>query len=610
MNNLNINFIENESFKTRNDVLKAISKKMAQDYNVDYDQLYDAFIKREDQSSTGFEKGIAIPHAKIKGLNESQVLIVRGLDVNWPSMDGKPTEVAISIIVGDGKGDEHLKILSSLSRRLINDDFLNIIKNGSTSEVKEAILSENEPNSKDDLQNSQENKGYIIGVTACTTGIAHTYMAAEALEEKAKELGYKVKIETRGQSGINNQLTDEDIKKADGVIVATDVEVPVNRFEGKKVVKVPVADGIKKPEELIKEINTAPEFVKTGKEEETSNEKISLYKSLLTGVTHMLPFVVVGGIFTALRFLFGTADDIQAGVEPLIEVLQLGQFFGDIGGILFGMMLPVLAGYIAYSIGNRAALMPGFLAGLMANNQGSGFLGAILGGFVAGFVARFLFSKMASIPKSLQGSYQILFLPILAALIIGIFMVIFGVPIGWLNTTLTNALVSLQDFSPILLGALIGAMMASDMGGPINKAAYVTGTLLLAEGNQIFMAAVMAGGMVPPLAIALSTVLYKNKYTKGEIDAGKTNWIMGLSFVTEGAIPFAAADPKRVIPSLMLGSAVASSLTMFFKVGLPAPHGGIFVFPLVDHVWLYILSIAIGTVVGAITLGILKKEVK
>ncbi len=594
--------IVNKGFKKKEEIFSFVADELKKENDlINVDDVIKGFVNREKQSSTGFENGFAIPHTKVKNLKESNIFIIRDLSLEWPSMDGKNTEVAIAIVVGEEGGDEHLKILSTLARKLMNEDFQTLLKKGK--EVD--IINELNENKKEET--STNKKELIIGVTACTTGIAHTYMAAESLEKKAKELGYDVKIETRGQSGVSNELTKDDIKRAKGVIVAVDVDVPLNRFNGKKLVEVKVKDGIHKAEELINSIDNVEPF-KANNFEEEKEEGVSIYKALMNGVTYMLPFVVVGGIFTALRFLFGTEADIAAGVQPIIENIALGNFFGNIGGILFSMMLPVLAGYIAFAIGNRAALMPGFLAGLMASNQGSGFLGALVGGFVAGYVAKYLFSLLKKVPKSLQGSYQILFLPILGALIIGIFMMIFGIPIKFINETLTNTLVAIEDFSPLLLGFIIGAMMASDMGGPINKAAYVTGTLLLAEGNQTFMAAVMAGGMVPPLAIALSTIMYKNKYSEDEKEAGKTNWIMGLSFVTEGAIPFAAANPKRVIPALMVASGVASALSMVFKVTLPAPHGGIFVFPLIGHVWLYVLSIVVGTVIGAILLGIFKEN--
>lgn len=593
--------IISKDLKSKEEIFSFIASEIKKENNILEKEIVNGFLNREDQSSTGFENGFAIPHTKVKGLKESNLFIIRDLSLDWPSMDGNKTEVAIAILVGEESGDEHLKILSTLARKLMNEDFQELIKKGNEKEIIKELSIEEE---NKEISKAKE---LIIGVTACTTGIAHTYMAAESLEKKAQELGYEVKIETRGQSGVSNELTKEDIKRAKGVIIAVDVDVPLSRFNGKKLIEVKVKDGIHKAEELINKVDEADLYVSNKKDEE-KNEEVSLYKALMNGVTYMLPFVVVGGIFTALRFLFGTEGDIAAGVQPIIENLAIGNFFGNIGGILFSMMLPVLAGYIAYAIGNRAALMPGFLAGLMASNQGSGFLGALVGGFLAGYIAKYLFSLLKKVPKSLQGSYQILFLPILGALLIGIFMMIFGIPIKFINETLTNTLVAIEGFSPLLLGFIIGAMMASDMGGPINKAAYVTGTLLLAEGNQTFMAAVMAGGMVPPLAIALSTVIYKNKYSDDEKEAGKTNWIMGLSFVTEGAIPFAAANPKRVIPALMIASGIASSLSMLFKVSLPAPHGGIFVFPLITHVWLYVLSIVIGTIVGAILLGIFKEE--
>lgn len=597
----NIIVVEKD-YQTKKEVFDYVAHEIKKNNSlVDEKKIVLGFENREEESSTGFENGFAIPHTKVKGLKESNLFIVRNLSIDWPSMDQAKTEVAIAILVSEEDGDEHLRILSTLAKKLIDQEFQVLLKEGQEKDILEAL------EVKDEKKNISGENPLIIGVTACTTGIAHTYMAAESLERKAKELNYDVKIETRGQGGVGNKLTEEDIKRAVGVIVAVDVDVPMDRFSDKKLIKVKVKDGIHKAEQLITSLADADRYV-SNKEGESQTEEFSIYKSLMTGVTYMLPFVVVGGIFIALRFLFGTEGDIEAGVKPLIENLYLGNFFGNIGGILFSMMLPVLAGYIAYSIGNRAALMPGFLAGLMASNQGSGFLGALVGGFLAGIIAKYLFSLLKKIPKSLQGSYQILFLPLLGALIVGIFMSLFGIPITWLNETLTKFLVIIEGFSPVLLGFIIGAMMASDMGGPINKSAYVTGTLLLAEGNQTFMAAVMAGGMIPPLAIALSTLIYKNKYTAAEREAGKTNWIMGLSFVTEGAIPFAAANPKRVIPALMIASGIASGLSMMFGVTLPAPHGGIFVFPLIGHVGLYILSILIGTVVGAFLLALFKKE--
>ncbi len=574
----------------------------------DEELLVSALNEREQLSTTGFEQGIAIPHAQID-IDKPFVSISRINQIDWPSINGGLTDLVINIVVPKDAQSEHLKILAAIAKKLLDQEFVNKLKNASPKIVVE-LINEIE---KTDIKNKQSLNSELnfVAITGCPTGIAHTYMAAENLEKVAKELGYGIKVETQGQAGAENILTTTEINNADGVIIAADVKVDLERFQGKKVIQVPVGRGLKDAEKLFVEVQSAPNLMINQTEQDSdkeSEEKFSGYKSLMNGVTHMLPFVVAGGILTALRFLFGTPDDIAAGVEPLIHIETLGVFFGNIGGLLFGMMLPVLAAYIAMSIGKRPALMFGFLAGILANSNGSGFLGAILGGFVAGFVAKGLTSKINKLPKSLRGSATVLFIPLIGAILIGLFMVIFGYPVAWLNTALTNGLQALEDFNPVLLGAVIGIMMASDMGGPINKAAYVTGTLLLAEGNQTFMAAVMAGGMVPPLVIALATTLKPSLYTEDEIDAGKTNYIMGLSFITEGAIPFAAKNPKQFIPPMMIGSAVASALTMLFKITLPAPHGGIFVLPLVNSPLLYLIAIIIGAIVGAIILNIgLKK---
>lgn len=588
------NILSGVGLTSKDEVFALIAKHLGLDSSV-----ISGFQAREELSSTGFEKGFAIPHTKVAGLNGSAVVIVRDLNINWPSMDGNNTNVAIAILVDENSGDEHLTILSTLSRKLINEQFQEILKKGTAEEIIGSLKT---------TKKSEKTTGneFIVAVTGCTTGIAHTFMAAENIEKKAKELGYEVKVETRGQGGVENQLTDEDIKRAMGVIIAADVQVPKARFNNKKLIDVKVKEGVHHPEKLINGLKDAEVY--TTSEEVETTEKVTAYTALMSGVTHMLPFTVAGGIFIALSFMFGTQDNLDAGLTPIIEWLAAGTFMAYVGGVLFSMMLPILAGYIAYAIGNRAALMPGVLAGLLATSNGSGFLGAILGGFIAGYLAKFLFENMHKLSDSLRGSFQILFMPILLALAIGLFMLVFAYPIGWLNTFLTEGLQSLEEFSPLLLGALVGGMMAVDMGGPINKAAYVTGTILLSEGNQTFMAAVMAGGMVPPLAIALSSIMHKAKYTKEERESAKSNWIMGLSFITEGAIPFAAADPKKVIPALVGGSAVAGSLSMIFNVTLPAPHGGIFVFPLIGNVGLYIVAIIVGTIVGAILLGILKEN--
>lgn len=516
-------------------------------------------------------------------------------------MDGNDTDLAICIIVGEDSSNEHLKILSTLAGKLIDEQFRNTLKiaDGDSLEAVFADIAINVNNQAETKEVG--NRPLYVAITACPTGIAHTFMAAENLIKVGEQLGFDVLVETHGQNGPESVLTKEQIAKAEAVIIAADVKVDLSRFGGKKLLKTNVASGVHADSQLFADANNASVFEYHG-EVVDDEEGFSFYKSLMSGVTHMLPFVVAGGILIALRFVFGTQADIDAGVMPIFEVLPLGTFFGNIGGILFGIMLPVLAAYIAYSIGGRQGLMPGFLAGMLASSDGSGFLGAILGGFLAGYVAHVLVKNSFKLPKSLQGSATILFIPVISAIIIGAIMVLLAVPVGMLNSGLTNGLQALEDFSPLLLGAIVGAMMAADMGGPINKAAYVTGTLLLAEGNQTFMAAVMAGGMTPPLIIALANQLNRNLFSQEEKEAAKTNWILGLAFITEGAIPFAAKNPLKVIPALVAGSSVSGALTMLFRITLPAPHGGIFVFPLVNSPLFYLLAIAAGTVVGAFVL--------
>ncbi len=580
--------------------------KLADEYSKlglinDREALITDLKNREAQSTTGFENGIAIPHTQAD-VSAPLISVSRIEPLDWPALDGGKTDLIINIIVPMSAGSEHLRILSKLSAKLMDEEFVKQLKTAQAEQVV-ALINGIDNEQKENIA-VDDTKELYLAVTGCPTGIAHTYMAAENIEKVGTALGYQMKVETRGQSGVDNELTTEEIKQAKGIIVAADVKVPVERFAGKKVIQVPVKRGLKDVETLFAEVDNAPIFVASKDEQATDdNEEFSAYKSLMNGVTHMLPFVVVGGILTALRFLFGTPDDIAAGVEPLIHIESLGIFFGNIGGILFSMMLPILAAYIAMSIGNRPGLMLGFLAGLMASTNGSGFLGAILGGFIAGFIARELTKYSKKLPKSLQGSAAILFAPLCGAIILGLFMTIFAVPVAMLNNGLINGLQALEDFNPILLGAVVGAMMAVDMGGPVNKAAYVTGTLLLAEGNQTFMAAVMAGGMVPPLAIAIATTINKSLFTEEEREAGKTNYVMGLSFVTEGAIPFAAKNPKKVIPALMLGSAVGGAMTMLFGITLPAPHGGIFVMPLVNSPLLYLIAIIVGSIIGALALS-------
>lgn len=593
-----------ENINSKMEVFEEIAKFVSSvEPNVSTEDIIGKLLVREGQSTTGFENGIAIPHAIVEGLSEPMVVLARFNPISWPSMDGTDTDLAICILVNNSSSDTHLKVLGNIAGKLIDSDFRNTLKTASAKDIVEIFDTVQAEISTGEAQVVvEEDKPLFVAITACPTGIAHTFMARDNLIKVGEELGYQVLVETHGQNGPENKLTKEQIKKAEAVIIAADVKVDLSRFGDKKLLKTNVASGVHATSDLFEEAKTSDLHVVHGNVAEEEDDEFSFYKSLMSGVTHMLPFVVAGGILIALRFVFGTEADMEAGVMPLIQIIPLGTFFGDIGNILFGMMLPVLAAYIAYSIGGRQGLMPGFLAGLLASSDGSGFLGAILGGFLAGYVAHKLVKGSFKLPQSLQGSATILFIPLLAAIIIGAVMQVLAVPVGALNTGLTNGLQSLENFSPILLGAIVGAMMAADMGGPINKAAYVTGTLLLAEGNQTFMAAVMAGGMTPPLTIALANVLNKNIFDKEEKEAAKTNWILGLAFITEGAIPFAAKNPLKVIPALVAGSAVAGAMTMLFKITLPAPHGGLFVFPLVNSPLLYLLAIAIGTVVGAFVL--------
>lgn len=588
----------NLTVTSKQEVLSEIGKHVSANYpQVSIDEVVGKLLIRESQSTTGFENGVAIPHGVVNGVNQPLIIVCRFTPLDWNSLDGKLVDTAICILVPENAGDSHLQILGQIAAKLTDETFLTELKTATGKQLEQLLDVQVDTSTK-----QVTNGDIIVGITGCPTGIAHTFMAAENIQKIGRELGYQVFIETHGQNGPTNILTSAQIAEAKAVIVAADVQVDLSRFGGKKVYKTSVANGVHADEKLFDQALSAQVHQVNGSEQEQISEKFSVYQSLMSGVTHMLPFVVAGGILIALRFFFGTEGDIASGVIPIIEFIPLGTFFGDIGGLLFGMMLPVLGAYIAFSIGGRQGLMPGFLAGLLASSDGSGFLGAILGGFIAGFIAKWFVGKIPSLPKSIQGSATILFVPLLSAIILGVIMELIAVPVGALNTGLTDGLTALQDFSPLLLGALLGAMMAADMGGPINKAAYVTGTLLLAEGNQVFMAAVMAGGMTPPLIIALANVIKGDLFTKEEKQAANTNWIMGLAFITEGAIPFAAKNPIRVIPALVIGSAISGALTMLFKITLPAPHGGLFVFPLVNSPLLYLIAIIIGTIVGAICL--------
>ena len=579
-------------------------------------------LAREAQTSTGLGDGVAMPHAKNAAVLQPAVLFAKspqGLD--YEALDGQPTSLFFMIAAPEGANDTHLQALAALSGRLIDADFLTKLNQAQTPDDVQMLFAEEKETTEEPApqENLAGDRPFIIAVTACPTGIAHTFMAADALKKKAAEMGVEIKVETNGSEGIKNKLTPEDIKRAQAVIVAADKKIEMNRFDGKPLLNRPVSDGIRKTEALITEAvsGNAPIFhgdSQSSSEESTSSTSLGqeIYKNLMNGVSHMLPFVIAGGILIAISFMV----DQFIGV-PVDSLGQLGSFnpqaawFNQIGGAAFGFMLPVLAGFIAMSISDRPGLVAGFVAGALASSGGAGFLGALVGGFLAGYVILFLRKIFANLPKSLDGIKTILFYPFFGLLITGFLMLLINVPMKIINDGLNNFLGSLDGTNAALLGILLGVMMAADLGGPINKAAYVFGTGTLAAtvttGGSVVMAAVMAAGMVPPLAIFVATRLFKNKFTQPEREAGLTNIIMGLSFVTEGAIPFAAADPFRAIPSFMLGSALTGGLVGAFGIKLLAPHGGIFVILLLSNPLLYLLFIVIGAIVSGVVLGLLKK---
>lgn len=592
---------------------------------------------REEEGTTGIGEGIAIPHCKsaaVKQAGLAAMVIPDGVD--FDSLDGEPVHLLFLIAAPDTADNVHLDVLSKLSVLLMDEDFTNALKSAKTVDEFLSIIdkAENGDAKQEEIPTISEATKKILAVTGCPTGIAHTYMAAEALEKKAKELGYAIKVETRGSGGAKNVLTAEEIKEADAIIVAADTQVPMDRFHGKKVIICKVADGINKAEQLLTRAaegkaavyeagGDAAESKETEGKESVGHQ---IYKHLMNGVSHMLPFVVGGGILIALAFLidgllvdlnhvpqylidkYGSVADVKSNFGTLTPVAYFLK--AQVGGVAFSFMLPILAGFIAMSIADRPGLALGFLGGAIAANGKSGFLGALAAGFIAGYVVLLLKKIFSKLPSALEGMVPILLIPVFGLLITGAGMVYVIEPVvGFINTALNNGLKNMSGANIILLGALLGAMMAVDMGGPVNKAAYVFGTAQIAAGNYDIMAAVMIGGMTPPCAIALATLLFKNKFTKEERDAGPTNFIMGLAFITEGAIPFAASDPLHVLPSCIIGSALAGALSMAFHCTLMAPHGGIFVFPVVGNALMYLVALAAGTVVSALLLGVLKKKV-
>lgn len=601
----------------------------------DVEKYRKGVFAREEEGTTGIGMGIAIPHCKSDAVTKAGLAAMVVKDgVDFESLDGTPAKIIFLIAAPNTEDNVHLQVLSKLSVMLMDEQFTNsLINAGSVDEFLNIIDSAEK--AKDEKEAAKEAKAkepvevkkddvFIVAVTACPTGIAHTYMAAEAIEKKAKELGYQVKVETRGSGGAKNVLTDDEIAKAAGVIVACDKNVPTDRFDGKKVIECQVSDGINKAEELIKRIaaGDAPVFKASGKKEASHSsvggkESVGhqIYKHLMNGVSHMLPFVVGGGILIAIAFLIdGFSVDLNS--LPADQranfgtITQAAAMFKGIGGTAFGFMLPILAGFIAMSIADRPGLAVGFVGGSIAANGTSGFLGALVAGFVAGYIVLLLKKVFSKLPESLDGMKPVLLYPLLGIFLVGVIMqFVVEPPIGALNTAINNGLNGLNGASAVVLGVLLGGMMSVDMGGPVNKAAYVFGTASIAAGNYNIMAAVMIGGMVPPIAIALATIFFKNKFTAEERKAGPTNFIMGLSFITEGAIPFAASDPLHVLPACVVGSAVAGGLSMAFGCTLMAPHGGIFVVPTIGNPLMYLVALVIGSFIACGLLGLLKKKV-
>lgn len=622
----------------KNEALDAMVALMAKSGKInDVEKYRKGVYAREEEGTTGIGEGIAIPHCKSDAVSRpglAAMVIKDGVD--FDALDGEKVSLIFLIAAPNTEDNVHLDVLSKLSVLLMDENFTSGLRNAKTVEEFLSVIdraeaekdAEEEKKNSADTKNAAEEKNtengkLILAVTGCPNGIAHTYMAAENIEKKAKELGCRVKVETRGSGGAKNVLTKAEIAEAACIIVAADTQVPMDRFAGRPVIQCKVSDGISKAEELLdRALNgNVPLYQAKGSsqaadsEEESDSVGHQIYKHLMNGVSHMLPFVIGGGILIAIAFLIdGFAVDLNS--LPFDErsnfgtITPMAAMFKSIGGVAFGFMLPILAGFIAMSIADRPGLAVGFVGGAIAANGTSGFLGALVAGFVAGYLVRLLKKLFEKLPESLEGIKPMLLYPVIGIFLIGVIMTyVVEPPIGALNVMINNGLNSMNGAKAILLGALLGGMMSVDMGGPVNKAAYVFGTASIAAGNYNIMAAVMVGGMVPPLAIALATMFFKNKFTEEERKAGPTNIVMGLSFISEGAIPFAASDPLRVLPSCIIGSAVAGALSMAFNCTLMAPHGGIFVFLTVGHPLLYLISLAVGSVVGCVILGLLKKDV-
>lgn len=617
--------------KSKEEALDQVVALMAKSGKINDEEAYRKQVyAREEESTTGIGEGIAIPHGKCDAVDRPGLAAMVVKDgVDFDALDGEPVTLIFLIAAPNTKDNVHLDVLSKLSVLMMDEAFSDSLRNArSVDEFLEIIdkADDEKPDIDERLtEPSTEQKGQakILAVTSCPTGIAHTYMAAEGIEKAAKAKGCFVKVETRGSGGAKNVLTDQEIREADCIIVAADAQVPMDRFDGKKVIECQVSDGISKADALLERaINgDAPVYHASGAVQKSSQAKSSgsvghqIYTQLMNGVSHMLPFVVGGGILIAIAFLIdGFSVDMNS--LPIDQRADFGTItpvaalFKSIGGTAFAFMLPVLAGFIAMAIGDRPALAVGFVGGMIASQGQSGFLGALAAGFAAGYLIRLLRKLCDKLPQAIEKIAPVLIYPVVGILLMGLLMTFVVEPImGGINTALNNGLTSMSGSSKIVLGLILGAMMAIDMGGPFNKAAYVFGTASIAAGNYDIMAAVMIGGMTPPCAIALATLLFKNKFTKEQREAGPTNFIMGLAFITEGAIPFAASDPLHVIPACMIGSGVAGALSMLFNCTLMAPHGGIFVFPVVGNAVMYLVALVAGTVVSAGLLGAFKKKV-
>ena len=616
--------------KSKNEALDQMVELMAKSGKInDLEAYRQEVYRREEEGTTGVGEGIAIPHGKGAFVDKPGLAAMVVKDgVDYDSLDGEPVHLIFLIAAPNTKDNVHLDVLSKLSVLLMDEDFSRALQNAKSPEEFMKIVDEADqeaPDLDEKLKADEatsEDQFRILAVTACPTGIAHTYMAAEGLEKAAKAKGCFIKVETRGSGGAKNVLTAEEIKNADCIIVAADTKVPMDRFNGKKLIEVQVSDGISKADKLIEQamsgnvpVYTASENAEVSEKKAGGSKGHQIYMQLMNGVSHMLPFVVGGGILIALAFLIDglcvdmtslTAEARQSfgSITPVAATLK------SIGDLAFGFMLPVLAGFIAMSIADRPGLAVGFVGGAIAANGKSGFLGALVAGFLAGYLILLLKKLFEKLPEALEKIAPVLLYPVFGILIVGLVMTfVVEPPIGALNTALNTALTNMSGSSKVLLGIIVAGMMAVDMGGPFNKAAYVFGTASIAAGNYGIMAAVMIGGMVPPCAIALASLLFKSKFTKTERESAPTNFIMGLAFITEGAIPFAASDPLHVIPACVIGSGLAGALSMAFNCTLMAPHGGIFVFPVVGNPLMYLAALAAGTVVGALMLGVLKKKI-